>query len=65
MQGQGVALARHRLASDDVAAGALLRPLGALSVTIAEAYWIVRPRQTDVRPAVAAVIDWLKEQAHA
>jgi LysR family glycine cleavage system transcriptional activator len=62
-QGQGVALARHRLVGGDVAAGSLLRPFGALEVPLAEAYWIVRPRDARPRPAVSAVIDWLRWQA--
>ena len=62
MQGQGVALARHRLAVDDVANGSLVRPFGELSVPLGPSYWIVRP-PAKPRPAVAAVIDWLHWQA--
>ncbi|WP_426700316.1 LysR substrate-binding domain-containing protein [Rhodanobacter sp. Col0626] len=62
MQGQGVALARDRLAADDVANGSLLRPFGALDVPLGASYWIVRP-QAKPRAAVAAVIDWLRWQA--
>lgn len=62
MQGQGVALARHRLADDDVAAGSLLRPFGERDVPLGPSYWIVRPRAKP-RAAVAAVIDWLHWQA--
>jgi LysR family glycine cleavage system transcriptional activator len=61
-QGQGVALARHRLAADDVASGSLLRPFGDLSVPLGPSYWIVRP-PAKPRAAVAAVIDWLRWQA--
>ena len=64
-QGQGVALARHRLAAEDVATGALVRPLGALDVPLGTAYWIVRADAARPRPAVAAVIDWLRWQAAA
>ncbi|TAM61913.1 MAG: LysR family transcriptional regulator [Rhodanobacter sp.] len=60
--GQGVALARHRLVADDLAAGSLLRPCGELSVPIGPSYWIVRP-PAPPRPAVVAVIDWLRWQA--
>ena len=60
--GQGVALARHWLAADDVAAGSLVRPCGELSVPLGPSYWIVRP-PAPPRPAVAAVIDWLRWQA--
>src|SRR4029453_11708475 len=45
MQGQGVALARHQLAVDDVASGALLRPFAELSIEMGPSYWIVLPEQ--------------------
>ena len=64
MQGQGVALARHRLAADDVANGSLLRPFGQLEVPLGPAYWIVRP-PAKPRAAVLAVIVWLSWQAGA
>jgi LysR family glycine cleavage system transcriptional activator len=60
--GQGVALARHRLAMDDVAAGTLLRPIARLSVSLGPAYWIVLPKRSRVREATAAVVNWLKGQ---
>lgn len=62
MQGQGVALARHRLAADDVANGSLVRPFGQLNVPLGASYWIVRPAAKP-RAAVAAVIDWLRWQS--
>jgi LysR family glycine cleavage system transcriptional activator len=61
-QGQGVALARHRLAVEDVAAGLLVRPFGDREVRIENAYWIVCPERAP-RHAVAAVIAWLKDEA--
>jgi LysR family glycine cleavage system transcriptional activator len=64
-QGQGVALARHRLVADELAAGSLVRPFGALEVPLPCAYWIVRGDATRPRAAVAAVIDWLRWQAAA
>lgn len=64
MQGQGVALARDRLARDDVEAGLLLRPFGTLAVAVADAYWIVQPPRTP-RAAVSTVVRWLREQALA
>lgn len=63
MQGQGVALARHRLASDDIASGALVRPIHGAGVVLERAYWIVLPLHGPVRPAVRTTIDWLREQA--
>lgn len=63
MQGQGVALARHRLAFDDLASGALVRPIPDAGVALGPAYWIVLPLHGAVRPAALAVIHWLKQQA--
>ncbi|WP_313321120.1 LysR substrate-binding domain-containing protein [Stenotrophomonas sp.] len=65
--GQGVALARGRLAADALAGGALVRPFGQHEVRLANAYWIVRPPRSTAnasrRHAVATVIAWLREQA--
>lgn len=62
-QGQGVALARHRLATEDLAAGFLYRPLDGLSVRLETAYWIVLPRHLSPRPATETVIAWLQREA--
>jgi len=61
-QGQGVALARDRLVRDDLASGALVRPMGDLEVNIGAAYWIVMPERDPTR-AAAAVADWLDAAA--
>ena len=61
-QGQGVALARHRLAAGDVATGLLVRPFGEREVHIENAYWIVRPNGPP-RDAVKTVIAWLSNEA--
>ena len=61
-QGQGVALARHRLVADDVAAGSLVRPFGEREVNIENAYWIVRANAPP-RHAVTTIVAWLKGQA--
>ena len=64
--GQGVALARDRLARDDVASGLLMRPCGRLEVPIGPSYWIVTlPAPAGLRQQVKAVIDWLKRAARA
>jgi len=63
--GQGVALARHRLAADDLASGALLRPIAGLSVALGPAYWLVLPTHGRGRRSTAAVVDWLKREAAA
>lgn len=64
-QGLGVALARGRLAANDVATGTLVKPFGDLQVTIPNAYWIVRPKTSGERTAVTSVIAWLRDQARS
>lgn len=59
----GAALARGRLAADDVAAGTLVRPFGERKVTLENAYWIVRPAGAEDRVAVTGVIAWLNSQS--
>lgn len=63
MQGQGVALARHRLAADDVEHGALVRPIEGAVVALGIVYWIVVPLHRRVRTGALTVIHWLKQQA--
>lgn len=62
-QGQGVALARHQLARNDIATGVLIRPFPGLSVPIKEAYWIVLQAHKKLRPATLKVAAWLKMRA--
>lgn len=64
-QGQGVALARHRLAEEDLVSGALLRPFGETRVELGPAYWLVFAPHARARPATAAVVQWLKAEAAA
>ena len=61
--GLGVALARHRLASDAIRSGALLRPLGDARVSLPRAYWIVLSDAASMRETVRSVVDWLKAEA--
>lgn len=62
-QGQGVALARGRLAADDVDSGLLIRPFGDREIALGTSYWIVRTRQSRrQRPAIAIVVDWLRSR---
>jgi LysR family glycine cleavage system transcriptional activator len=61
-QGLGVALARHRLAADDVDAGLLVRPFGQLAVVIEKAYWIVTRPDREPRPAAKTFMGWLKSE---
>jgi LysR family glycine cleavage system transcriptional activator len=60
--GLGVALARERLAEDDVDCGLLFRPFGSARVSLPRAYWLVQPAHGDMRPAVHAVAEWIKQQ---
>ncbi|MGE7139619.1 LysR substrate-binding domain-containing protein [Luteibacter sp. NPDC031894] len=65
--GQGIALARGRLAEDALVAGTLIRPFGDKAVHLPKAYWLVRPKRKAASPsqrhAVTAVVAWLKDQA--
>jgi LysR family glycine cleavage system transcriptional activator len=61
--GLGVALARHRLAADDVATGALVRPFGDRHVAIKNAYWIVTPQRVTLRTSSKMAIAWLRREA--
>lgn len=64
VSGQGVALARHSLAVDELAAGRLILAFPNLApVPIPRAYYIVAPRENLSRPPVAAFRDWLRAQA--
>jgi LysR family transcriptional regulator, glycine cleavage system transcriptional activator len=62
-QGLGVALARDRLAQDELASGALLRPFGAHAIDLGAAYWIVRPHGGAPREAVRTFTAWVRQQA--
>lgn len=65
IQGQGVALARHRMVADDVASGVLMRPMGKSQIRIDSAYWVVLPVHPAASPATRTFIDWLRDQATA
>ena len=62
VDGQGVALARYSLASDELAAGRLVLPFPKLPPTpLPRAYYLAAPRENLRRAPVAAFRDWLKE----
>ena len=61
--GQGVALARSALASLDLAAGRLVRPVTD-EVAADFAYWIVCPKPSATRPTISRFRQWLLGQAH-
>ena len=64
-QGQGVALARARLAADDLESNHLIRPFGDLELGLGTGYWIVRPPHGLPKPAARAVMEWLLQQEAA
>ena len=62
-QGQGVALARDRLARDEIASGALVRLFSDLAIDLGVAYWILLPRREARTSSVGSVVDWLVREA--
>lgn len=60
--GSGVALGRSTLAADDLAAGRVVRPFGEAQ-TFEFAYYVVGKKLSFARPGVAALRDWLVEEA--
>lgn len=63
-QGQGVALARLRLAEDDIGTGALER-LSDDVVALPDAFWIVMGDEGEGRASVRAVRDWLMGEGNS
>jgi LysR family glycine cleavage system transcriptional activator len=63
-QGQGLALARHCLAAEDLAAGVLIRPFGSQQIDLGTAYWLVFPLRTNPTAAAQTVAAWIKRQAN-
>jgi LysR family transcriptional regulator, glycine cleavage system transcriptional activator len=62
IDGQGVALGRSVLVSDDLAAGRLVKPF-ALSFPANAAYWLVAPPEAWDRPKIKAFREWLLDEA--
>lgn len=58
-RGQGVALARSVLASDDLHDGTLVRPFGKKSTPSEYAYYLVCPEDTADLPKIKAFREWL------
>ncbi len=61
--GQGIALARSALASLDLGAGRLIRPVPE-EVPAEFAYWIVCPKPNASRPNIRRFRQWLLSQPH-
>ncbi len=62
--GQGVALARLRLATEELRSGGLER-LSDASVTMPDAYWLIRRTDRTEHSAVKAVREWLETEGAA
>lgn len=62
MAGQGVALANHILAGEDLRAGRLVRPLPQ-QVPHDSSYWFVCPEASVALPRIAAFRAWVREEA--
>jgi len=62
--GQGVALARARMAESWLASGRLVRPF-AKEVDLGHAYWLVTRQGTEPRRPLRLFLGWLKQQAGA
>lgn len=64
MQGDGVALARHWLAVDELRAGRLVMPF---QVTLSDdfSYWLAWPVRARANPAAEALRQWLADRAAA
>jgi len=62
--GQGVALGRRNLVSDDLAAGRLVRPFD-LGLPIPFSHWLVYRPDAIRRPKVKAFHDWIVTEAQA
>jgi len=63
-QGLGVALARGRIAADDILNGVLIRPFGDQEIVLRQAYWTVQSIDAPTRIAVSHVLDWLHTQTN-
>ncbi|MEL7300037.1 MAG: LysR substrate-binding domain-containing protein [Pseudomonadota bacterium] len=64
-QGQGVALARARLAEDSLANASLMRALGNAQLDLGTNYWMLANPDTGRRRAVQTVVAWLQAEAVA
>jgi len=62
-QGQGVALARGRLASESLLHGTLVQPFGDNILDLGINYWVIVNPETRTRRPVRAVVDWLLMEA--
>lgn len=61
-QALGIGLVRGRLAADDLASGALVRPFGNQSIVILNAYWVVTSDSSEIRSEVNEVVSWMLNQ---
>ncbi|MEP4195740.1 MAG: LysR substrate-binding domain-containing protein [Aliishimia sp.] len=62
-QGQGVALARGRLAEESLSDGSLICPFGDCKLDLGPNYWLIANPETKRRRVVQTVMVWLQSQA--
>lgn len=62
--GHGVALARGQLVTDELASGALKRPLPD-TVKFDAAYWLIKPKYGVINPDIRTFASWMIEEARA
>lgn len=62
-QGLGIALARGRLAEEDLALGTLMCPFANAVIDLPNAYWIVRETGRTPGIALSHTLTWLEQQA--
>ena len=66
LDGQGVALIGDMLVADELAAGRLVRPFDpSLSTPLTFSYYLLSAKDNAEQPKVAALRDWLLEEARA
>lgn len=63
-QGQGVALARGKLAEESLSDGLLIRPFGDAELDLGPNYWLIANSDTSGRRVVQTVMTWLLSEAN-
>ncbi|MEP1538812.1 MAG: LysR substrate-binding domain-containing protein [Paracoccaceae bacterium] len=62
-QGQGVALARGRLAEPSLSDGSLICPFGDSALDLGPNYWLILNSETKRRPVVQTAVDWFQSES--
>ncbi|MEP5729330.1 MAG: LysR substrate-binding domain-containing protein [Sulfitobacter sp.] len=63
-QGQGVALARGKLAEESLSDGLLIRPFGDAELDLGPNYWLIAKPENNGRRVVQTVMNWLLSEAN-